>query len=116
MDHMFENPTILEDLDILFKDDTARRMIVFYQPESEVEAEEDLDLRQRTRRVAEASTPTPGKVLNFYFAAFLELLVKNCLFTTDGSDCALTNVCIYFLRLSTKKYLGEETFQVSDKH
>ena len=43
---------------------------------------------------------------SFFFA------VKNLLFTTDGSEVSLTNVCIYFLRLSTKKYLGEETFQV----
>ena len=33
MDLMFENPTILEDLDFLFKDESARRMMVFYQNE-----------------------------------------------------------------------------------
>ena len=71
MDHMFQNPTILEDLDILFKDDTARRMIVFYQPESLLENEEDLDIRQRPRRVADVSTPTPSKFYKITFWHFL---------------------------------------------
>ena len=41
MDLMFENPTILEDLDFLFKDETARRMMVFYQNEEEEEIQNE---------------------------------------------------------------------------
>ena len=97
MDLMFENPTILEELDILFKDETARRMMLYYQPEDE-EQQEQSNVASGSRTPAIEST-TP---------------VKKILFTTDGSEASLTNVCIYFLRLSTKKYLGEETFQVDE--
>ena len=95
MDLMFENPTILEELDILFKDETARRMMLYYQPE---EQQEQSNVASGSRTPA-VESPTA---------------VKKILFTTDGSEASLTNVCIYFLRLSTKKYLGEETFQVDE--
>ena len=62
MDHMFENPMILEELDVLFKDDTARRMMVYYQPD-EVNAEEEdsstlLRIRRPHQQPAEASDST----------------------------------------------------------
>ena len=66
MDHMFENPMILEELDILFKDDTARRMMVFYQPDEDSLEEEDSSTVLRTRRPAqqpaEAPEPTQGNL------------------------------------------------------
>ena len=31
--------------------------------------------------------------------------------SSDGASCPLTGLAIYFLRLSSRKYLGEETFQ-----
>ena len=37
---------------------------------------------------------------------------KKILFTTDGYNVALNGFCMYFLRTSTKRTLGEETFQV----
>ena len=37
---------------------------------------------------------------------------KKILFTTDGTKVALNGYCMYFLRTSTKRNLGEETFQV----
>ena len=83
---MFENPTILEDIDILFKDDTARRMIVYYQPKTELETEEDLDLRQRSRRAANAPTPAPGgetKNLTFLEVFFIVQLKTPCLQLMD---------------------------------
>jgi hypothetical protein len=48
---------------------------------------------------------------------YLEQLVlfisaKKILFTTDGSGVPLNGFCMYFLRTSTKRTLGEETFQV----
>ena len=39
-------------------------------------------------------------------------LEGNMLFLTDARDQSLTGICMYFLRLTSKKYLGEETFQV----
>ena len=48
MEHIFENPTILEEMDFLFKDDTARRMMVFYQPEENIKGTDDVvDTRSR---------------------------------------------------------------------
>ena len=51
MDQMFENPTILEELDFLFKDDTARRMMVYYQPEEINRKVEDTLTIVRSRRL-----------------------------------------------------------------
>ena len=66
MDHMFENPMILEELDILFKDETARRMIVYYQPVEDSSEEEDSSAVLRTRgpahQLAEAQEPTQSKI------------------------------------------------------
>ena len=31
MEFMFEDPTIFEDLDVFFKDETARRLLFFHQ-------------------------------------------------------------------------------------
>ena len=119
MDLMFENPTILEDLDFLFKDESARRMMVFYQnEEKEVITDESSEERQVSRRRTQSALldhSEPGmemKNLKFEIYSMPFVSGKKILFTTDGSEASLTNVCIYFLRLSTKKYLGEETFQV----
>ena len=38
---------------------------------------------------------------------------KKILFSTDGGQEGLTGLCSYFLRLTTRRTLGEETFQVS---
>ena len=38
---------------------------------------------------------------------------KKILFTTDGTKVPLNGYCMYFLRTSTKRNLGEETFQVN---
>jgi hypothetical protein len=42
----------------------------------------------------------------------LNISAKKILFTTDGSGVSLNGFCMYFLRTSTKRTLGEETFQV----
>jgi hypothetical protein len=41
---------------------------------------------------------------------------RKILFTTDGSGVSLNGFCMYFLRTSTKRTLGEETFQVEHLH
>ena len=73
MDFMFDNPLMLEDVDFLLRDESARKLLVNFQPGQERD--------------------------------------ENVLLTSDGSSSPLTGTTIYFLRLSTKKYLGEETFQ-----
>lgn len=60
MDHMFENPMILEELDVLFKDDTARRMMVYYQPDEAILEEDDSSTVPRTRRPHQPSELTQG--------------------------------------------------------
>ena len=46
MDFMFSDPTMLDDLDFLFKSDMARRLMFYYQ--EEVPIEEAIDISQLT--------------------------------------------------------------------
>ena len=50
--------------------------------------------------------------VNTEFLTVSSMLAKKILFTTDGTKVALNGYCMYFLRTSTKRTLGEETFQV----
>ena len=62
MDLMFENPTILEDLDFLFKDESARRMMVFYQNEEKEElTNETSEERQVTGRRTQPALLDPSE-------------------------------------------------------
>ena len=64
MEHIFENPTILEEMDFLFKDDTARRMLVFYQPEENSKGSDDVvDTRSRFGLNESLQEPSQGTVL-----------------------------------------------------
>ena len=45
MDFMFSDPTMLDDLDFLFKSDMARRLMFYYQEEVH---EEETDISQLT--------------------------------------------------------------------
>ena len=64
MEHIFENPTILEEMDFLFKDDTARRMMVFYQPEENSKGTDDVvDTRSRFGLNEPLLEPSQGTVL-----------------------------------------------------
>ena len=55
-----------------------------------------------------------GRLIFFaYFVSKSLYSAQNVLFTTDATNQPLTGICMYFLRLGTKKYLGEETFQVN---
>ena len=46
MDFMFSDPTMLDDLDFLFKSDLARRLMFYYQ--EDVITEEEPDIAQLT--------------------------------------------------------------------
>jgi hypothetical protein len=36
MDFMFSNPTMLDDLDYLYKSDTARKLMFYYQVKADI--------------------------------------------------------------------------------
>ena len=48
----------------------------------------------------------------FIFLQIILIPAPKSLFITDGTDKALNGYCMYFQRTSTKRTLGEETFQV----
>ena len=50
MESMFANPIMLDDLDFLYKNDMARKVLFFYQPKGdEVEPEEDTSRKKDPR-------------------------------------------------------------------
>ena len=91
MDFIIENPNMLEELDFLFKDETARKLIFYFQPE-------ELPVYSETHRTLDRAGGGGGGG-------------GSVLLSSDGASCPLTGLAIYFLRLSSRKYLGEETFQ-----
>ena len=105
MDYMFNDPAMLDDLDFLYKSDNARKILFYFQPE-ETKDEEDDKLNHRSRRTQRNITVMQKKDEE-------KKPAKKILFTTDGTKGALNGYCMYFLRTSTKRNLGEETFQVS---
>ena len=105
MDYMFNDPAMLDDLDFLYKSDNARKILFYFQPE-ETKDEEDDKLNHRSRRTQRNITVMQKKDEE-------KKPAKKILFTTDGTKGALNGYCMYFLSTSTKRNLGEETFQVS---
>jgi hypothetical protein len=106
MEFMFANPIMLDDLDFLYKNDMARKVLFFHQPkEEEKKAGEDegkKDPRARKNRglaVMQERDREAGSS------------IAKVLFTTDATGPALTGLCMYFLRLTSKRALGEDTFQ-----
>ena len=103
MDFMFNDPAMLDDLDFLYKSDNARKILFYFQPEeSKEEAEEKLAFKQRR---------TQRNITVMQRKDEEKKPAKRILFTTDGTKVALNGFCMYFLRTSTKRTLGEETFQ-----
>lgn len=92
MDFMFSNPTMLDDLDYLYKSDTARKLMFYYQDER---IKDDLEKykSKSKRRGGEKIKEIPQTV-------------KKVLTVEDGTDAPLTGVAIYLLRTSTKRTLG----------
>ena len=125
MESMFANPIMLDDLDFLYKNDMARKVLFFYQPKGdEVEPEEDTSRKKDPRE-----RKNQGLAVLASKDKEADEEVEKTLFTTDGMAAALTGLCMYFIRLSmmltrmlmlitlnltrltTKRALGEETFQ-----
>lgn len=79
----------------------------FYQEMDEPEAAPPVDVNKpSTSRAAASSTSKtpPG-------ATPVVQGTNYRLFLTDGSECALTGICIYMFRISNAKQLPEEGFQ-----
>ena len=106
MDYMFNDPAMLDDLDFLYKSDNARKILFYFQPE-DVKEDEDDKMNTRRHRTQRNITVMQKKDEE-------KKPAKKILFTTDGTKVALNGYCMYFLRTSTKRNLGEETFQVRE--
>ena len=91
MDFMFSNPTMLDDLDYLYKSDTARKLMFYYQDDKPKEDPKESKARHKRR----GDKAKEDKVA-----------VKKVLTVEDGTDTPLTGVAIYLLRTSTKRTLG----------
>ena len=100
MDFIIEKPNMLEELDFLFKDESARKLLFFYQ------AEEQLPRCSQTHRRHGRVGGSGGDDGGEGGGGGASVLSSS-----DGASCPLTGLAIYFLRLSSRKYLGEETFQ-----
>ena len=87
---MFSNPTMLDDLDYLYKSDTARKLMFYYQDDK---PKEDPKTEKRHKRRGEKSKEPA-------------VAAKKVLTVEDGTDTPLTGVAIYLLRTSTKRTLG----------
>ena len=120
MDYMFNDPAMLDDLDFLYKSDNARKILFYFQPE-EIKDEEDDKLNHRyitlgakliQHKLLNRSRRTQRNITVMQKKDEEKKPAKKILFTTDGTKVALNGYCMYFLRTSTKRNLGEETFQV----
>ena len=98
---VLNDPIILDELDYLYKTDTGRKMLFFYQPKAENEEEEETEKTEKVKRQPKISVTEKQKKPE----------VKRVLFTSDGFQNMLVGPCSYFLRLTTRRALGEETFQ-----
>ena len=108
MDFMFADPTMLDDLDFLFKSDMARSLIFYHQEEwkpeptdksklSSKEAKDEMCRPNMMRMQAKDKHGGTGG--------------KKTLTVQDGSELPLNGISVYTLRSSSKRALGEETFQ-----
>lgn len=106
MESMFSDPIMLDELDFLYKNDMARKVLFFRQArvdEDKPEAELKRGVQARKARGLAVMQEAKNKDVD------KDIVMK--LFTTDGLGQALTGLCMYFIRLTTKRALGEETFQ-----
>ena len=94
MEFIIDKPIMLQELDFLFKDESARKLLFYYQPEEQLPV--CSEAHRRPGRCGGGGGDEGG---------------GGVLLSSDGASCPLTGLAIYFLRLSSRKYLGEETFQ-----
>ena len=139
---MFENPLMFDELELLYKGDATKRIIFYHQVKYQnpnlftVHELNNFAARGYKRRwrgheffeeckenTKEHSCHEPShkeqrqssrwdKQLLIFIQLIFLYLGKKKLFTTDGSECSMTGLSIYFMRSTMKKNLSEETFQV----
>jgi DNA polymerase II large subunit len=105
MDFMFADPTMLDDLDFLYKSDTARKLMFYYQKEELKASSEAVATAEKGK--SKKTAPRKSKADTAKHAADAAAAeAKMSLTIQDGTDLPLTGVGIYFLRTSTKRTLG----------
>ena len=105
MDFIVDKPNMLQELDFLFKDELARKLLFFYQPEEQLPVSSET--HRRPGRVGGGGGGGVGGGVGGGGGGG----GPSVLLSSDGASCALTGLAVYFLRLTSRKYLGEETFQ-----
>ena len=116
MDYMFKKPSMLDDLDVTFKSDSARKVLFFYQVkhyytessfnfnamclelQSEQQNEDDQKKNVRIKRSQRNISVMQKKERE----AERKKAQKKNLFTTDGLGPPLLGTCMYFIRTSTR--------------
>lgn len=107
LEAMFANPIMLDDLDFLYKDDMARKILFYHQPKEEKKEEEVKPKGRKDPRVRK----NQGLAVMQEKDKVATNTKEKVLFITDGTTCGLASICMYFIRLSSRRSLGEETFQ-----
>ena len=109
MDFMFADPTMLDDLDFLFKSDLARSLIFYHQ--EEFRPEPTADRSKLSSRDAKDEQCRPNMLRMAAKDKQGGTGGKKSLTVQDGSEHPLNGISVYTLRSSSKRALGEETFQ-----
>ena len=108
MDFIVDKPNMLQELDFLFKDELARKLLFFYQPEEQLPVSSEAHRRPGR---GGGGGGGGGGVGGGCAGGGGGGGGPSVLLSSDGASCALTGLAVYFLRLTSRKYLGEETFQ-----
>ena len=136
MDFMFADPTMIDELDFLYKSDVARKLMFYYQvsfsinalfsrekitlflPLQDVVIEETQEKKpKKGRKAATAKSEPPSSkeqqqdqqrksVVTVAGASSSDREKKKVLTVEDGRGKELTGIGIYFLRTSAKRTLG----------
>ena len=108
MDFMFADPTMLDDFDFLFKSDMARRLMFYYQEEWKPDPPIDKSKLGSREKHDDIQRPNLLKVQG---KGKQKQGGKKTLTVQDGTELPLNGISVYILRSSSKRALGEETFQ-----
>ena len=108
MDFMFADPTMLDDFDFLFKSDMARRLMFYYQ--EEWKPDPPIDRSKLGSREKQDHINRPN-LLSIQAKDKKKQPGKKTLTVQDGTELPLNGISVYILRSSSKRALGEETFQ-----
>ena len=109
MDFMFADPTMLDELDYLFKSDLARSLMFYHQEDYQPEAPPDKS-KMNSREVRD-DVCRPNMLRMQAKDRHGGRGGKKTLTVQDGTELPLNGLSVYTLRSSSKRSLGEETFQ-----